>query len=256
MKTPNQKQWYEALFEHYSETYDNESYTQGTSGEVDFIEAEVNHDKSVRILDIGCGTGRHSVELAKRGYRVTGIDLSEEMLAKAVEKAENAKVSVQFQKADARDFSFPEKFDLALMLCEGAFPLMETDEMNYRILQNAFRSLADNGKFIFTTYNGLYPLYNSISEVAKDTIFEGQSAENKLDLMTFRMESTFEAADQNGVTRRYHCNERYYMPSEISWQLQSIGFRSPDIYAARLGAFSRADKLTVNDYEMLVIAQK
>ncbi len=48
----------------------------GTRGEVDFIEKEINFDKTKRILDIGCGTGRHAIELAKRGYNVTGIDLS------------------------------------------------------------------------------------------------------------------------------------------------------------------------------------
>ncbi|MDP3581080.1 MAG: class I SAM-dependent methyltransferase, partial [Ignavibacteria bacterium] len=64
------KQWYEELFTNYSNTYDNEVFTTGTLGEVDFIEKEINYDKAKKILDIGCGTGRHSVELAKRGYKV------------------------------------------------------------------------------------------------------------------------------------------------------------------------------------------
>jgi len=68
-------QWYEKLFENYSNKYEAESFTQGTSGECDFIEKEIKSDKLARILDIGCGTGRHSIELAKRGYSVLGIDL-------------------------------------------------------------------------------------------------------------------------------------------------------------------------------------
>jgi predicted TPR repeat methyltransferase len=70
------KQWYESLFENYAEKYDKEVYVQGTLGECDFIEQEISHDKSLKIIDIGCGTGRHSIELSKRGYAVTGIDLS------------------------------------------------------------------------------------------------------------------------------------------------------------------------------------
>lgn len=58
------KQWYEEFFENYAESYDKECFTQGTLGEVDFIEQEIGFDKSKRILDIGCGTGRHAVELA------------------------------------------------------------------------------------------------------------------------------------------------------------------------------------------------
>ncbi len=56
------------------------------------------------------------------------------------------------------------EFDLAIMLCEGAFPLMETDEMNYQILQTPPRALSHKGKLIFTTLNGLFPLFHSVTE--------------------------------------------------------------------------------------------
>ncbi|MCD4783772.1 MAG: class I SAM-dependent methyltransferase, partial [Candidatus Eremiobacteraeota bacterium] len=81
------KQWYESLFEDYGRKYDNEIFTQGTIGECDFIEKEIDLNKSLKIIDIGCGTGRHSIELTKRGYKVTGIDLSESQLERAKEKA-------------------------------------------------------------------------------------------------------------------------------------------------------------------------
>jgi ubiquinone/menaquinone biosynthesis C-methylase UbiE len=82
------KQWYEELFENYGQKYDNENFTQGTIGECDFIEQEISFNKSVTILDVGCGTGRHSIELSKRWYQVTGIDLSDSQLVRAREKAE------------------------------------------------------------------------------------------------------------------------------------------------------------------------
>ena len=68
--------WYEELFEDYAEKYDKEAFTRGTVGECDFIEKEIAGAKTARILDIGCGTGRHAIELARRGYAVVGIDLS------------------------------------------------------------------------------------------------------------------------------------------------------------------------------------
>lgn len=70
------KQWYEELFENSAKSYDKEPFVKGTRGEVDFIEKELVSDKSATILDIGCGTGRHAIELAKRGYSVTAVDLS------------------------------------------------------------------------------------------------------------------------------------------------------------------------------------
>ena len=77
------KQWYESLFENYADKYDKEVYVHGTSGECDLIEQEIAHDKSLKIIDIGCVTGRHSIELSKRGYNITGIDLSESQLKRA-----------------------------------------------------------------------------------------------------------------------------------------------------------------------------
>jgi ubiquinone/menaquinone biosynthesis C-methylase UbiE len=145
------KQWYESLFENYADKYDKEIFVQGTSGECDFIEQEMARDKSSKIIDIGCGTGRHSIELSKRGYNITGIDLSESQLNKAKEKAGKLGLKINFQKQDARNLPFEREFDLAIMLCEGSFLLMETDEMNFEILKNATRALKDKGKLIFTT---------------------------------------------------------------------------------------------------------
>ena len=70
------KQWYEKLYENSGEKYDREPFVQGTQGECDFIERELGFDKSLKIIDVGCGTGRHAIELTKRGYSVVGIDLS------------------------------------------------------------------------------------------------------------------------------------------------------------------------------------
>ena len=100
------KQWYEALFENYGKKYDSECFTQGTIGECDFIEQETGHDRNIRILDIGCGTGRHSIELTRRGYTVTGVDLSDSQLARAREKAAADKLAIRFLKHDARELPF------------------------------------------------------------------------------------------------------------------------------------------------------
>ncbi|NPV50648.1 MAG: methyltransferase domain-containing protein [Candidatus Methanofastidiosum sp.] len=247
--------WYEELFENYAQTYETEVFTKGTIGEIDFIEKEIKKDKSKKILDIGCGTGRHSIELAKRGHNVTGIDLSECMLEMAKQKAKVAKVKVEFIKADARYLKFEKEFDLALILCEGGFSLMETDEMNYMILQSASRSLKDNGKLILTTLNGLFPLYHSVKDFINSNSVDGKSQDNTFDLMTFRDKSIIEITDDDGNTKKIKANERYYVPSEMMWLLKSLGFKKVDIYGCKLGAFSRDDKLTTEDYEMLIIAE-
>jgi 2-polyprenyl-3-methyl-5-hydroxy-6-metoxy-1,4-benzoquinol methylase len=252
------KQWYESLFENYGEKYDAENFTHGTIGECDFIEKEIGFNKSLKIIDIGCGTGRHSVELAKRGYKVTGIDLSESQLARAKAKAKAQNLQIDFQKHDARKLPFENEYDLAIMLCEGAFPLMETDEMNYEILRNATNSLKAVGKLIFTTLNGLFPLFHSVEEFCTQATEEGNAtySKNTFDLMTFRDFNITTLEDDFGNKKELECNERYYVPSEITWLLKSLEFKKIGIYGAKLGAYSRNDKLTTEDYEMLVIAEK
>jgi ubiquinone/menaquinone biosynthesis C-methylase UbiE len=248
------KQWYEELFENYAESYDKECYTQGTTGEVDFIEEEINFDKTKRILDMGCGTGRHAIELAKRGYNVTGIDLSESQLNRAIEKAKKENLGIDFLRADARTLDFHDEFDAAIMLCEGAFSLMETDEMNFKILENARNALKPKGKLILTTLNALFPLYNSIEKFMEEQGY--QTRDHCFDLLTLRQTDITEITDDSGKKKSITGNERYYMPSEMTWYLQSLHFKNIGIYGCKLGQFSRNDPLTTGDFEMLVIAEK
>ena len=149
-----------------------------------------------------------------------------------------------------------ESFDLSIMLCEGAFPLMETDEMNYSILQNACNSIKTGGKLIQTTLNGLFPLFHSVKDFMDKGDNLGQSNGNTFDLMTFRDLSVYEIEDDNAVKKSLKCNERYYVPSEMSWLLKSAGFKKSEIFGCKLGAFSRKDVLTTEDFEMLIVAEK
>lgn len=248
------KHWYEELFENYANSYENESFTQGTQGEVDFIEKELNHNKTKTVLDVGCGTGRHAVELARRGYTVTGIDLSNDMLNKARAKAQEMSLTIDFLKKDARKFNFNGQFDMAIMLCEGAFPLMETDEMNFQILKNIYDSLKENGKLIFTTLNGLFQLFHTIPQVLKHD--KSEKGEITFDFNTFREYSTYDLVDDSGHKKKLNCNERHYVPSEINWLLKSLGFKNIAICGCKLGAFSRKEELSYEHFEMLVIAEK
>ena len=253
------KQWYEALFENYANKYEKEPFIKGTLGECDFIEKEIGYNKDLKILDIGCGTGRHSIELTKRGYHVTGVDLSDSMLQKAQENAQRQQVQVTFVKQDARSLPYKSEFDLALMICEGAFPLMETDEMNFQILENASNALkTKNSKLIFTTLNGLFPLFHSVKDFLESKKKEegAEYSENNFDLMTFREHNVTTFVDDDGEKKELQCNERYYVPSELTWMLKSLGFTSIDIFGAKLGEFSRDDRLTTEDFEMLIIAEK
>jgi len=249
-------QWYEALFANYGKSYDNEPYTQGTVGEVDFVERELAADRSKRILDIGCGTGRHAIELARRGYRVTGFDLSEAQLRAARAKAAAAGVEVAFERRDATEPHFHDEFDAAIMFCEGAFSLMETDQKNYAILQHAAAALRPGGKLLMTTLNALFPLFHSVKEFLNANESDSAIGELTFDLMTFRETAELTFTDDAGQSHTIATNERYYAPSEMRWLLVTAGLAKVDIFGCRLGQFSRDRPLSPDDFEMLIVAEK
>lgn len=249
-------QWYEALFTNYGKTYDKECFTQGTIGEVDFVERELGSDRSKRILDIGCGTGRHAIELAKRGYPVTGFDLSEGQLRAARQKAADAGVKVEFERRDATEPHFHGEFDAAIMFCEGAFCLMETDEKNHAVLGHAAESLRAGGKLMMTALNALFPLFHSVKDFINAQETTTATGALRFDLTTFREQAQLTFTDDAGQSHTIMTNERYYTPPELSWLLKTAGFAKVEVFGCHLGEFSREHALTHDDFEMLVVAEK
>ncbi len=236
------RKWYEELYDNAGRSYDKESFVQGTEAEVDFIAQELKHDRSLKILDVGCGTGRHCLELARRGYNVTGLDLSSSLLKRAREKAAEEGLDIEFIQGDARKMSFSRQFDLVMIICQGAFSLMEEDEMDYEILRGVSRALKDEGKFIMTTGNALYQLSNLPDD-------------GSFDVLTLRETFTLKAEDDEGNKKQLNCTQRYYLPTELNWWLKQLGFTKIEFFGCG-EKFSRERILTQHDFEMLVVAEK
>jgi SAM-dependent methyltransferase len=243
------KKWYEVFFENYADDYEQEVFTKGTIQECDFIEEELRGDKSLKILDIGCGTGRHSVELARSGYDLTGVDLSDSLIRRARENAGKAEVNPVFIRKDARLIEFDQEFDVAFVLCEGGFGLMENDAENYKILTNIYRSLKTGGKLIMTTLSALFPIINDAGELFG-------APDYKFDLKTFYAEFTMNGKDEQGNEIPLKVSERYFAPPEIAKWLHDAGFRSVEWAGCMPGEFSRERPISEKDVEIMAISVK
>jgi SAM-dependent methyltransferase len=235
------KRWYEELYEDF-ETYNKESYTQSTKAEVDFVEQEIGHDHSKRILDVGCGNGRHTLELARRDYMVVGIDLSESMLARGHQIAKAENLNVDLIQCDARELKFQEEFDTVIMLCEGAFSLMEEDQMDRLILANVFRALRLNGKLILTVPNAVFMLT--------------QQSDASFDPVTFREVFKLEKTRPDGRKKMLDCTQRYYTCPELNWLLRQVGFKSVAFFACTKAGYNRDAKPDKKQFELGAIATK
>jgi len=139
--------WYREFFEEMGIEYEDYPFTKNTENEVKWMIREYLRDPEMKILDVGCGTGRHAISLATKGYRnITGIDLSRSMIKAAKEVAKRKNVQVDFRVCDARELPFINEFDAVLCLCEGAFGLLENDDENYKVLKAVQRSLRKDGQ--------------------------------------------------------------------------------------------------------------
>lgn len=112
--------WFEDLADHLGGAYLRYSFTRGTAQEVGFLVDVLGLEPGQRVLDVGCGPGRHAHALGRRGIQVHGVDIS----ARFVDLARrDAPPGVTFARADARGLPFVAEFDAVISLCQGAFGL-------------------------------------------------------------------------------------------------------------------------------------
>ena len=163
---------WQRFFDAHAHHYEQNKFTQNTLAEVDFFLSLFPLAKGSRVVDVGCGTGRHSIELAKRGFNVTGLDISEGMLQVAETNAAQAGVQVQWVHGDAMAFRFKEPFDGALCVCEGAFGLIGAeDDPRSTTLKSSFarQSLETRRRISLTALNG----YGAIRRFTNENVAHG-----------------------------------------------------------------------------------
>ena len=240
---------WEQFFDEHAPQYMSNSFTRNTLAEADFIIQELNLPGGSRILDMGCGTGRHSVELARRGYRMTGVDISSGMLAQAEKAAGEAGVTVEWIKSDATQFQSDKRFDAAICLCEGAFGLLGKDgdaiEHNLSILRNINQALKPGGKLIMTVING-FALARKYSQ--KD-VESGRFDPDTL-AEVYPMEYDRPQGKKSMMVR-----ERGFVPTELVLMLRQTGFEAENVWGGTAGKWGRR-KLELDEIEIMVIATK
>jgi SAM-dependent methyltransferase len=144
----------------YADAFDAASaemaWTDRTEPEVDRVAKILQPRGDERVLDLACGSGRHSLELRRRGYEVVGADISGDLIEIARRAADEAGLEVDFVQADLRDLDFEGEFDLVLNLNDGAIGYLESDEENRRTFEVISRALRPGGRNLVQLPNILY----------------------------------------------------------------------------------------------------
>lgn len=155
--------WFEEAASHMGEAYLRYSFTKGTEQEVEFLKNQLELKPGMKLLDVGCGPGRHAHLLAKAGIEVLGIDISEEFIDIASQK--NIEGS-KFLRLDAREMQFENEFDAVISLCQGAFGLagepqvpVGLNDPDGEILKRMSASLVSGGKIALSAFSAYFQIH-------------------------------------------------------------------------------------------------
>jgi len=187
---------------------------------IDFLCTETGVSAGGAILGLCCGPGRYSVELAKRGFAVVGIDINAGYIELAQRLAEHEGVQVEFAVGDMREISFRARFDLAINV-GTSFGFFEDEADDMRVLAGVARSLEPGGVFVLETGNRDYLLNNFVHKdwvrLANGTI---RLLEREFDPASGRINTRFEVA---GTGESWAHSWRAYTLAEVRTMLCSAG---------------------------------
>jgi len=203
-----------------------------------------------RVLDLCCGQGRHSVELARRGFRVSGLDLSEHLLGLAQRRAEEAGVQVEFVRGDMRDLPWENEFEAVINLFTS-FGYLESEEEDQRVLAAVARALRPEGRVMIDLMNreklltGFRPKdwYEHEGHLVLDN--------HEWDVLRSRLTVTRTIIRPDAARRESGFVLRIYAHSEMMAMLARAGLRWERSY----GGYDGSD-YSAHSGRMIVVARK
>jgi SAM-dependent methyltransferase len=239
------RHWFEDVADHLGEAYLRYSFTKGTDQEVAFLVHELGLVPGVRVLDVGCGPGRHAHALARLGVEVVGIDISERF----VELARRfAPPGAAFARGDARSLSYEAEFDAVISLCQGAFGLsdgpgapLDPDE---QVLAGMARALRPGGRLALTAFSA----YFQVRHLDPGSDVAGFDAERGVH------HEVFEVKDPDGRQAECDAWTTCFTPRELRLMVAAAGLETVGLWSVDPGDYARRPP-DLDHAEFLVLAR-
>ncbi|HEX2849228.1 MAG TPA: methyltransferase domain-containing protein [Acidimicrobiales bacterium] len=220
--------------EHMGAAYLRYSFTKGTEQEVAFLLDALRLEPGMRVLDVGCGPGRHAAALARHGVDVVGVDLSPRFVEVAVEHA-----GPRFAVGDARDLPVrPASFDAAISLCQGGFGLVGDDDGT--VLDEIRRALKPGGRAALTAFSA----YFQVRHLEDGDEFDAGAGANT--------EVTF-VKGEDGADRPFRMRATVFTPRELRLLCAGAGLAVEHLWSVSPGRYHAAPP-SLETPEYLVVA--
>jgi D-alanine-D-alanine ligase len=250
--------WWKTIFDEIYLITDARSICdeEVTSREVDFLEHVQGIQKSLPILDLCGGHGRHSLELSRRGFKdVTVLDYSHFLIDLGKERAQREGLTTKFIQGDARDTGLPDQSYRFIIIMANSFGYFIDEKENEKTVREAFRLLMPKGSLILDLPNREYVLRNfspqSWHEANEDIVVCRQRTLDK-DIILSR---EVVISKIKGLIRDEKYCTRLYSPEKISGLLRSVGFSSITIQKDFVSHRKKEDYGCMTN-RMIVMAQR
>ena len=235
--------WFEPVAEHLGPAYLRYSFTKGTDQEVAFLVDALDLTPGMRVLDVGCGPGRHAHALAALGMEVVGIDISQRFVDLATA---GAPPGATFRRADARALDLDAEFEAAVSLCQGAFGLTGGPgaplDGDGAVLAGIARALRPGGRVAVSAFSA----YFQLRFLEDQDRFDADAGVNH--------ERT-EVKDEHGQIAEVDLWTTCFTPRELRLLASSCGLAVEHIWSVTPGAYA-AEPPRTDTPELLLVARR
>lgn len=244
--------WYVDLFgEDYLRVWAPVLPPERTAQELDGIVKLLNLPTGSTVLDLCCGHGRHAVPLAQRGFRVTGLDLSEFFLRRAKADARDKGVQVRWIRSDMRSIPFENEFDGVINIFTS-FGYFDRDEENQQVLTQVNKALKPGGVFLMEAAyrDGVIRRFTPHGITRHDDGLISLE-ERRIDLATDRSETRVTLLHPDGRRTEHRYVVRFYTLRELISMLEAAGLRIEASYGGLDGSV-----LTLDSRRLVTLSRK
>jgi SAM-dependent methyltransferase len=230
--------WFNELAAFVGPAYLRNAFTKGTGQEIDFLVDALALTPRMRVLDAGCGPGRHAVELARRGFEVVGVDTSPEFLALARAQADG--LPAEFREIDVRALPFEREFDAVICLCQGGFGLLGGEQDELAVIGHFARALRPGGRLAISAFSA----YFAVRQLEPDESFDADTGVDHERCVV---------RDTDGAERPFDLWTTCYTPRELRLLAERAGFVVDGVFGVQPGRYAR-ERPSIDLPEHLVLA--